>query len=108
MSTHYTASGLMAAFMSGAPLPLPSIPCALCLAVRADEIERNPADRDPIRVDDGTTLAAGWLVCAFHARVLAHQLADQAFFLGGPDPVTSTGARRPLDVLIALPPAQLL
>lgn len=73
-------AGLLGALMSGGPLPLPSIPCALCLAIDNNELanpngDQGPSRQPPAFVSSAKTLAAGWLVCEFHAEVLAHQLA---------------------------------
>lgn len=83
MSTHNTA-GLLAALMTGAPLPIPSIPCALCLVNRSEVIRHmvEPTDKLP-RVENADTLAAGWLVCLMHARSLAHQLDNAELILSG-------------------------
>lgn len=86
--------GLMSALMGGGPIPLPSIACALCLAIDGHD-HAAPAK----------TLAAGWLVCAFHAEVLAHHLAAANANTNGIRPMKRDGARRPLSDSFALPPA---
>lgn len=100
--------GLLASLMSGAPLELPSLPCALCLAVIQDDTKGHPAGPltdDPF-VNSAKTLAGGWLVCAFHAEVMAHQLADTNYSTnGGPDTINGDGTRRPLAAAFTLPPA---
>lgn len=103
-----TTLGMMAAMMGGGPLPLPSLACALCLAIVQDDTSTHPGGPltdDPF-VNSAKTLAAGWLVCAFHAEVLAHQLAETNYNAnGGPDTIRADGTRRPLADSFTLPPA---
>jgi len=92
-------AGLIGALMGGGPIPLPSIACGLCVAINED----NP---ESMFVNAAKTLAAGWLVCAFHAEVLAHQLAETNYATGGViDPIQADGTRRDLADSFTLPPA---
>jgi hypothetical protein len=101
-------AGLIGALMGGGPIPLPSIACALCLAIVQDDTNTHPGGpltNDPF-VNQAKTLAAGWLVCAFHAEVLAHQLAESNYtHSGGFDTINPDGTRRPLADSFTLPPA---
>ena len=104
-----SSGGLMAAIMSGGPLPLPAISCALCLAISNDDIasgrERDTDTPENVFVSPGVTIAGGWLVCAFHAEVLAHQLTETNYNRnGGPDPIRNDGTRRLLGDCFTLPP----
>jgi len=97
---------MMAALMGGGPLPLPSIACALCLAIDHNDTGNGNAGQSSGFVESARTLAAGWLVCAFHAEVLAHQLAETNYGAnGGPDPIRHDGTRRDLADSFTLPPA---
>jgi len=104
-------AGMIAALMSGGPIALPSLPCALCLAISSNEvITAAELDHgDPTAggfIAPAKTLAGGWLVCEFHAEVMAHQLAETNYSNnGGPDTITAAGARRPLGDSFTLPPA---
>jgi hypothetical protein len=100
--------GLLASIMGGAPLELPKLSCALCLAIAADDTKKTPklaAVASPY-VNAAKTLAGGWLVCEFHAEVMAHQLAETNYSRnGGPDTINTNGTRRPLADSFTLPPA---
>jgi len=102
---------MIAALMGGGPLPLPTLPCALCLAINGNETAtKAEVDHDQNLansfVSPAKTLAGGWLVCEFHAEVLAHQLAESNYtHSGGFDTINPDGTRRPLADSFTLPPA---
>ena len=101
-----SSGGILAALMSGGPIPLPSLPCAICLACHNEATNRDDGFVLP-EIRTAATLAAGWLVCDIHAQTMAHQLASDLFEAGaGPDPIyTMTGKRRELSMSFHVPPA---
>lgn len=105
MTMPKSSTGLIAALMSGGPLPLPSLPCAVCLACHGEAINNQGSLVPAIRT--AATLAAGWLVCDIHAQTMAHQLANELWETGcGPDPIdTMSGRRNELGRSFRVPPA---
>lgn len=103
--------GLMGMMMGGAPggaLPLPKLPCSLCVAARNDAAAHaaDPADPLPV-VAMGEALILGTFVCGSHAEYLAHGIAWGVWQgAGGVDPMYDTGKLRPLADVMVPPPVK--
>ena len=81
--------------MSGAPLPIPKLPCAVCVGKYARGPSSSP---EPATA---TTLAGGWLVCTDHAGLMVLDLAATRYQLGtGTDPIHYDGTERDISELL--------